>query len=106
MTRLREIVAARLGDERLTPEALAEAAGLSYSQLYRALKAERDESPSRFVRGVRCECADALLRRGAGSVTEVAYAVGFHSLSYFNRAFRERFGVAPSERLAGAEAER
>jgi AraC-like DNA-binding protein len=102
VTRLRAIVAARLDDEGLTPEALAEAAGVSYHQLYRALRAERGESPSRFVRGVRCECADALLRRGAGSVTEVAYAVGFQSLSYFSRAFRERFGVAPGERLAGA----
>jgi AraC-like DNA-binding protein len=53
-------------------------------------------TPSRFVRGVRVECAAELLRQGAGSVTEVAYAVGFASLSYFSRAFQERFGVAPS----------
>jgi len=27
----------------------------------------------------------------------VAYAVGFESLSYFRRAFRERYGTSPSD---------
>jgi len=39
-------------------------------------------------------------RQGAGSVTEIAYAVGFESLSYFRRAFRERFEATPSDFLA------
>ena len=94
--RLRALVVARLTDEALSPEALAAAAGLSYHQLYRGLRDELHTTPSRFVRGVRVECAAELLRQKAGSVTEVAYAVGFASLSYFNRAFHERFGVAPS----------
>jgi DNA-binding response OmpR family regulator len=94
--RLRALVVARLTDDTLSPEALAAAAGLSYHQLYRGLRDELHTTPSRFVRGVRVECAAELLRQGAGSVTEVAYAVGFASLSYFSRAFQERFGVAPS----------
>jgi AraC-like DNA-binding protein len=49
---------------------------------------------------VRVECAAALLRSGAGSITEIAYSVGFESLSYFRRAFRERFGTSPSDHLA------
>jgi CheY-like chemotaxis protein/AraC-like DNA-binding protein len=94
--RLRALVVARLTDDTLSPEALAAAAGLSYHQLYRGLRDELHTTPSRFVRGVRVECAAELLRQGAGSVTEVAYAVGFASLSYFSRAFQERFGVPPS----------
>jgi AraC-like DNA-binding protein len=94
--RLRALVVARLTDDTLSPESLAAAAGLSYHQLYRGLRDELHTTPSRFVRGVRVECAAELLRQGAGSVTEVAYAVGFASLSYFSRAFQERFGVAPS----------
>jgi signal transduction histidine kinase/CheY-like chemotaxis protein len=80
--------------------ALPADAGLSYHQLYRALREELDTTPSRYIRTVRVECAAELLRQGAGSVTEIAYSVGFESLSYFSRAFRERFGTTPSEHLA------
>jgi AraC-like DNA-binding protein len=30
-------------------------------------------------------------------IGEIAYDVGFGDLSYFNRAFRRRYGVTPSE---------
>jgi CheY-like chemotaxis protein len=98
--RLRPLVEAALHEPAFGPEALAAAAGLSYHQLYRALREEPGMSPSRYIRMVRVECAAALLRQGAGSVTGVAYAVGFESLSYFGRAYRERYGVPPSEHLA------
>ncbi|MEP6621037.1 MAG: two-component regulator propeller domain-containing protein [bacterium] len=94
--KLRPLVEARLTDPALDPNELAAAAGLSYHQMYRALRDEVGVSPSRFIRTVRVECAAELLKRGAGSVTEIAYSVGFESLSYFSRAFSERFDVAPS----------
>ena len=94
--RLRPLVQARLTDPELDPKELAVAAGLSYHQMYRALREELGVSPSRFIRTVRVECAAELLKRGAGSVTEIAYSVGFESLSHFSRSFAERFGAAPS----------
>jgi signal transduction histidine kinase/ligand-binding sensor domain-containing protein/CheY-like chemotaxis protein len=100
--RLRPLVVAHLTEPDFGPEALASAAGMSYHQLYRALRDEMDTTPSRFIRTVRAECAAELLRLGAGSVTEIAYAVGFESLSYFRRAFRERFGTSPGEYLAAS----
>jgi signal transduction histidine kinase/ligand-binding sensor domain-containing protein/CheY-like chemotaxis protein/AraC-like DNA-binding protein len=98
--RLRPLVEARLVDPALGPDALAADAGLSYHQLYRALRDELGVTPSGFIRRIRVECAAALLRQGAGSVTEIAYSVGFESLSYFRRAFHERFNASPTEHLA------
>jgi AraC-like DNA-binding protein len=98
--RLRALVEARLLDPDLTPDALAEAAELSYSQLYRRLRDELRMTPSQFIRTVRVERAAELLRAGEGTVSEVAYAVGFNALSHFHRSFRERFGVAPTALVA------
>ena len=98
--RLRPLVEAHLLDSKFGPEVLAEVASLSYHQLYRSLRDELGTTPSRYIRTVRAECAAALLKQGAGSVTEIAYAVGFESLSYFRRAFRERFDAAPSDFVA------
>jgi signal transduction histidine kinase/DNA-binding response OmpR family regulator len=98
--RLRPLIESRLSQPGFGPDALADAAGLSYHQLYRALRDELATTPSRYIRTVRVECAAELLGRGEGSITEVAYAVGFESLSYFRRAFRERFGSSPSDHLA------
>jgi len=98
--KLRPLVEAHLVDPEFGPEALAEAASLSYHQLYRSLRDELGNTPTGYIRTVRAECAAALLRQGAGSVTEIAYAVGFESLSYFRRAFKERFDATPSDFLA------
>jgi signal transduction histidine kinase/CheY-like chemotaxis protein len=99
---LRAALEPHLSDPDFSPEALAAAVGLSYQQLYRRLAAELQATPSQFIRTVRVERAAELLREGTGSITEVAYSVGFNSLSYFNRAFHERFGAAPSEYLTAA----
>ena len=95
--RLRPLMQANVHDSGFGAEQLAAAASLSYHQLYRKLREELGSTPSRYIRGVRAECAADLLRAGAGTVTQVAYAVGFESLSYFRRAFRERYGTSPSD---------
>jgi signal transduction histidine kinase/ligand-binding sensor domain-containing protein/AraC-like DNA-binding protein len=101
--RLRPLVEACLADPDFGPNTLAQAADLSYHQLYRALRDELGVTPSGFIRRIRVECAAELLRQGAGSVTEIAYSVGFDSLSYFRRAFHERFDASPTEYLAGGK---
>jgi AraC-like DNA-binding protein len=41
-------------------------------------------------------------RRAGEKVSAIAFAAGFHDLSHFNRAFRRRFGVTPSDVRTGA----
>jgi AraC-like DNA-binding protein len=73
---------------------------MSRMQLNRKLNALTGRSTHEVVREFRLQRAAELLRNRADNITGVAYAVGFSSLSHFARAFRERFGVAPSEYAA------
>jgi AraC-like DNA-binding protein len=75
---------------------LAAAVSMSRSTLYRKLKAEADATPSALIRTVRMETARSLLREGEPS-TQVAYAVGYASLSSFSRTFKKETGMTPSE---------
>jgi len=77
------LIAKRAGTGARTLQRRLEAAGL----LYRAL-----------VESVRRERGVALVEGGRVSLNEVAWLVGFSSLSAFSRAFHRWTGVAPSAR--------
>ncbi|MFB7380769.1 helix-turn-helix domain-containing protein [Kitasatospora purpeofusca] len=95
-----------LGDPDLTPRLIAERHHLSLRALY-ALFEDRSESVAATVRRRRLERSHAdLARRDPGdrSVQAVAARWGFSSHAAFSRAFREWYGITPSEHRAGAEA--
>ena len=46
---------------------------------------------------MRLQRAKQLLEQDAGTVSEIAYMVGFNNIPYFSKAFREAFGKPPSE---------
>ncbi|MEM0964469.1 MAG: helix-turn-helix domain-containing protein, partial [Bacteroidota bacterium] len=96
-------VIAALGDDTFGPDALAAALGQSRRTLSRRMSERAETTPSLFIRGVRLAHAARLLQDGTGTVTEVAYGVGFKSVSHFSRAFTERYGVAPSAYRREAE---
>jgi transcriptional regulator GlxA family with amidase domain len=50
----------------------------------------------RYLQERRLSFAHALLAASTLSVTEVCHAAGFSSLSHFGRAYRRRYGAAPS----------
>jgi CheY-like chemotaxis protein len=100
--RLRHAIEEHLGDDAFGVEQLAAAVGQSRATLYRRVQGLFDESPMDLVWGMRLDRASDLLVSRAGSVAEVAYAVGFSSLSHFSRRFKERHGTSPSARRAGA----
>jgi AraC-like DNA-binding protein len=39
---------------------------------------------------------------GRLKVSEIAYACGFNEISYFNQAFRRRFGASPTQFRGGS----
>lgn len=102
LTRAEGVVEKFLDDPNFDVEAFCSEMGMSRTQLHRKLKALTNQSTTGFVRAIRLKTAKKLLQNGAGNVTEVAYAVGFSSQTYFSRCFQEKFGFAPSEvKLSG-----
>lgn len=85
-----------LGDEHFSVERLAEAVHMSRVHLFRRLRALRDCTPTEWIWEIRLARAQQLLDGNAGSVSEVAYAVGFKSVSHFSKRFRNQFGLSPS----------
>jgi signal transduction histidine kinase/DNA-binding response OmpR family regulator/streptogramin lyase len=97
LRRLRQAVDHNLDDPLLRVEDLCREIDTSRSQLHRKLKTLTGMTATAFIRQHRLMRAAELLAGGHDYVTGVAYAVGFRSLSYFARSFREQYGVLPSE---------
>lgn len=66
------------------------------SHLLRKLKSSVDMTPSEFIKKYRMEKAAELLSDKSDNISEVAYAIGFKSLSYFSFSFKEYFNISPS----------
>jgi AraC-like DNA-binding protein len=76
-------------------EMLAERVGCSTFYLSRIFKEQTGVSIPAFLRMKRIEKAAELIRTRKTSVTEAAFAVGYSSLSAFNKAFVEQIGCCP-----------
>ncbi len=95
--RLRETVRLHLGDSTFTVERLGSELGLSRVQLYRKVKALTGHTPVELLRKARLAKGRRLVETTDLSVAEIAYEVGFASPSYFNKCFKEEYGVTPGK---------
>lgn len=97
LSQLTSVVEENLADENFGVSELAEAINMSRSNLLRKLKKSTGLSVSLFIRQVRLKRAMVLLQSSSQNVSEVSFAVGFSSTSYFIKCFREAYGFPPGE---------
>lgn len=83
-------------EEPLSIDTLADEAGISRRQLERVFRATLGESPQRVYQHLRLDRARGLLVETDLPLAEIGAASGFATQEGFVRAFRARFGVAPS----------
>ena len=83
--------------EPLNREVLAAVAGFSVPHFHRIFTVHVGENIGSYVRRVRLERAGRKLRMGAVDITEVALAAGYDTHAAFGRAFKQQFGLSPSE---------
>jgi len=96
--RIRAVIAYIAGHShrRLSAGDLASLAQVSPAQLRRLFKTETGQSPLQYLREVRLQEAELLLRTTSLSVKEITARVGIADVSHFVRDFRKARGITPT----------
>ncbi len=96
LERVRLAIDGSLADSDFSVEALARELDVHRGCLHKRLKQLTGKAPLKLIGHLRLERARSLLEAGAGSVSEIAYAVGFRSVAHFSTRFSERYGRSPT----------
>jgi len=80
----------------LSVSALVAHTGLTTAQLQQGFQHLTGMTVNNYVRERKLVSGMELLKTGKHNVSEAMHAVGFSSLSYFSRKFKERWGVSAS----------
>ncbi len=103
VARIQDYIHNRLDDPTLNPKAIATAHDISVRQLHRIFAAAANATVERWTWNQRlARCRHDLMQPGAVAVSKVAFKWGFSDAAHFSRAFRERYGLAPSQLRKGA----
>ena len=70
---------------------------MSRSQLYRKFNALSGQPVGQYFRSLRLNKAKKLLLTSGLNISQIAYEVGFKDPAHFTHAFKETFGMNPSE---------
>jgi AraC-like DNA-binding protein len=98
LKKLESIVLAQIANEDFHVEPdLCRAITMSRPQLYRKLKALKNQSPSEYVRSIRMQQARHLLLSTDLNIGDIAPQVGYKEHSYFTQVYHATFGETPLE---------
>ena len=86
-----------MDDSEYSLEDLSSDLGLSKTHLNRKLTVILNMKPLQFIRSIRLKRAAQLLVGSQYNVVEIADKVGFNTIKYFNRYFKEEFGMTPTQ---------
>ena len=83
--------------ENITADTMAAVSNYSVSHFSKLFKQMTGESLTQYLKNYRLEIAANRLRHEPTKVSEIALSCGFSNLSYFSRAFYQKFHMTPSE---------
>ena len=97
MNRVNEIIEEHIAEEEFNMEEFGEELFMSRMQVYRKLKALTGKSANRYVRTFKLQKARQMIEEKQGTISEIAYSLGFGSPAYFTKCFKDEFGYPPRE---------
>jgi AraC-like DNA-binding protein len=85
--------------QNISLQTLGKITGYSPNHLRSVFSDTMNMSPQKYLEKIRIDNAKILLAQGEKSISEIAYACGFSSQSYFTKAFRDVTKQTPGEFL-------
>lgn len=91
-----EYMAAHYVDADLSLDAMTTQIGVTRTKINEILKSESNLTFTGYLNKLRLsEAARLLTQAEPASITDIALAVGYKSISYFNKLFKEEYGCTP-----------
>jgi DNA-binding response OmpR family regulator len=97
LNRALEIIKKEISNPEFDVETFVKSMAVSRTHLYNKLRALAGQSAKEFIRTIRLKRGALLIKKQAGTISEIAYDVGFLNPSYFAECFRKQFGQSPSQ---------
>lgn len=97
LIKITKLIMEHIDDETLSLDSIAAEMAISKMQLYRKIKELSDQTPTEFIRNIRLNNAEKLLKTTNKTVQEIMYDCGFNNKTYFYREFAKKFKHTPKE---------
>ncbi len=82
-------------DTQYSIEMITDQTGISAAKLQTGFKHLFGRTVTDYIKNVRLEIAEELIKTTDLNISEIVYSVGFSSRSYFSKIFREKYNCSP-----------
>ena len=97
LEKINAIIAQHISDSNFSVDQMAEMMKMGRTKFYGKVKELTGESPNKLLIAERMRLAAQLLEEGELNISEISYRVGIEDASYFNKCFKQHFGMSPSQ---------
>lgn len=91
------IIEKNITDRNLNVSEIAKSLYVSTEHLIRTFRSAYGITPKRYITDLRLTRASELLKTNKSTISEISDAAGFSNIFYFNKIFKQNYGMTPSE---------
>ena len=95
---LKELINRNLTNDKLDADFLAVKLNYSSSSIHKKIKNITQKSTNQFIREYKLDLAKQMILKPHANISEIAFNLGFNSLSYFSKSYKNYFGVSPKKK--------
>lgn len=97
MDKLMSLIEDNIFDKNVSVSYLSEQMAMGHTKFFNKVKGLTGYSPKELILSVKIKYAAKMLRERRNlNISDITYMLGYSSLNYFGKCFKEAFGVSPS----------